>query len=1011
MTYTPDLNFNGEDSFTYVVSDGNGGLDTATVTVTVAPVNDRPVATDDVAATPEDTPVTIAALLNDSDVEGDLLDLLSVGLPQSGTASINFADTTLTYTPDPNFNGEDSFTYVVSDGNGGLDTATVTVTVSPVNDAPVALDDYAATASNQSVTIPVLSNDSDVDQDGLVISRIIVPAGAGAAVTDPGDTTITYTPGQSWLPTDTLTYEVSDGNGGLDTATVTVFVTDVAVPIIALDDTVTTAEDESITIAVRGNDLDADGDPLEVLTVSDPGHGQAAVNADSTVTYTPDPNFFGADSFLYVVTDNQEGQAAATVHVEVTPVQDRPTAVDDAATTPEEVAVTIPVLSNDFDVDGDFVTVLDVTQGGFGTVTRDGDSTVTYQPDIDSSGVDSFTYRVSDGNGGLDTATVTVFVTDVAVPIIALDDTVTTAEDESITIAVRGNDLDADGDPLEVLTVSDPGHGQAAVNADSTVTYTPDPNFFGADSFLYVVTDNQEGQAAATVHVEVTPVQDRPTAVDDAATTPEEVAVTIPVLSNDFDVDGDFVTVLDVTQGGFGTVTRDTDSTVTYQPDIDFSGADSFTYEVSDGQGGLDTGTVAVTVLVRNDGPEPFALLEPADGATATTLTPTLSWAPAADPDPADTVRYTVHLTMDGEAAPMIFPADTATSYQPVEPLTDNAGYHWKVMAIDLSGVTRENDGGLHRFIVNRGNDTPAQATLITPTSNSIETDLTPLFYWTPVHDPDPGDSVSYDLSYWGDGAVRVDTTLRDTTALVPLEPLADNSAFHWRIRAYDLQGADSVSDTLRFWTDAFPEPPQPFATLFPPSDTAGLATTVEFKWRAAEDPDPLDHVEYTIVYATNWADSSTYQWLDGITDTVAVLELPDNTEYTWLVEAVDQDTLLTASNDGDPVRFIVGSTLDIDGGTGIPVAFALHPNYPNPFNPATSVKFDLPHATSVVLVVYDLLGREVLRLKDERMEPGYHQVVWNGRDRRGRPVPTGMYIVLMTTPQYTKSIKMVLLK
>ena len=102
---------------------------------------------------------------------------------------------------------------------------------------------------------------------------------------------------------------------------------------------------------------------------------------------------------------------------------------------------------------------------------------------------------------------------------------------------------------------------------------------------------------------------------------------------------------------------------------------------------------------------------------------------------------------------------------------------------------------------------------------------------------------------------------------------------------------------------------------------------------------------------------------------------------------------------------------LAVDGYVGVPVIFALHQNYPNPFNPSTTVRFDLPEATEITLVVYDLTGREMARLVDGHVEAGYHRVVWDGRDARGREVPTGLYIARLLAPEYTKSVKLVLLK
>ncbi|MEE3070791.1 MAG: tandem-95 repeat protein, partial [Pseudomonadota bacterium] len=145
-TYTPSANFNGTDSFDVLADDGNGGTDTVTVTVTVNGVNDGPVAVDDSAASGEGASVVISLLANDSDADGDALSLSAIGAAGNGTVVDN-GDGTVTYTPTSGFSGTDSFSYTVSDGNGGTATATATVTVSaaPVNTAPVAVDDSAAT--------------------------------------------------------------------------------------------------------------------------------------------------------------------------------------------------------------------------------------------------------------------------------------------------------------------------------------------------------------------------------------------------------------------------------------------------------------------------------------------------------------------------------------------------------------------------------------------------------------------------------------------------------------------------------------------------------------------------------------------------------------------------------------------------------------------------------------------------------------------------------------------------
>ena len=169
-SYTPSANFHGSDSFTYTISDGHGGTDTATVTVTVGSANDPPEAVDDTTSTDEDTPVPVNVLANDTDVDGDTLTVASVTQGSHGAVVNNGSN--VSYTPSANFHGSDSFTYMISDGHGGTDTATVTVTVGSVNDPPVAVDDTTSTDEDTPVPVNVLANDTDSDGDTLTVASV-----------------------------------------------------------------------------------------------------------------------------------------------------------------------------------------------------------------------------------------------------------------------------------------------------------------------------------------------------------------------------------------------------------------------------------------------------------------------------------------------------------------------------------------------------------------------------------------------------------------------------------------------------------------------------------------------------------------------------------------------------------------------------------------------------------------------------------------------------------------------
>jgi hypothetical protein len=270
-----------------------------------------------------------------------------------------------------------------------------------------------------------------------------------------------------------------------------------------------------------------------------------------------------------------------------------PEANDDNASTATDTPVTIDVLANDSDADGDPMTISAVGAPSHGSASASGGS-ITYTPASGFAGTDTFTYTVSDSFGGSDTATVTVVVNGGPT---ANDDSATTNEDQTATIAVLSNDSDPNGDSLSVASVSAPSHGSAAANGDGTVSYTPAANYNGSDSFSYTISDGRGGSATANVSVTVSAVNDAPTLAGDSATTSRNTAVVINVLGNDSDADGDSLTVTSVAPGmARSAVTVNADGTIRYKPRPGYTGADSFTYTVSDGHGGVSTATVNVTV-------------------------------------------------------------------------------------------------------------------------------------------------------------------------------------------------------------------------------------------------------------------------------------------------------------------------------------------------------------------------------------------------------------------------------
>ena len=303
-------------------------------------------------------------------------------------------------------------------------------------------------------------------------------------------------------------------------------------PPLAVDDAAETVEGTAVFIDVLANDSDPNGDTLTVVEVSAPAHfhgggGGGTATASRTLT------------------------ARAAVEVTVLPVT-TPLAVDDAAETMEGTAVFIDVLANDSDPNGDTLTVVEVSAPVHGTAVAAA-GTVEYTPGPDFHGTDRFTYVVGDGSGLTARAAVEVTVLPVNDPPLAVDDAAETVEGTAVFIDVLANDSDPNGDTLTVVEVSAPAHGTAVVAAAGTVEYTPGPDFHGTDRLTYVVGDGSGLTARAAVEVTVLPVNDPPLAGDDAADTPEDTSVTIDVLANDSDPDGDTLAVVEVSAPAHGT--------------------------------------------------------------------------------------------------------------------------------------------------------------------------------------------------------------------------------------------------------------------------------------------------------------------------------------------------------------------------------------------------------------------------------------------------------------------------
>jgi VCBS repeat-containing protein len=498
FTYTPAADYNGTDSFTYKTNDGFLDSAETTVTITVTPVNDAPVAAGQSVSTNEDTQLTGTATA--TDVDGDTLTYSVVDGPAHGTVALG-TDGSFTYTPDANYNGADSFTFKANDGTVDSNVATVTITVTPVNDDPVTTDQSLATNEDTALTGAVTA--TDVDGDTLTYSVVGGPT-HGDLTFNP-DGSFTYTPAADFNGSDSFTFKASDGQADSNVATVGITIDPVNDAPVTTDQSLTTNEDTAATGTLVATDIDG---PALTYVLVDTANAHGTVTLTDAATgafeYTPDANYNGTASFTFQANDGALDSNVATVTITVTPVNDAPVAAGQSVSTNEDTLLTGAVTATD--VDGDTLSYSVVDGPAHGSVVFNADGSYTYTPGANYNGADSFTFKANDGQADSNVATVAITVNPVNDPPVAGNDTAGMVEDSgSVTVNVLTNDTpgpDA-GDTLTITQVTQGAHGTVTIVNGQSVTYTPAANFNGTDSFQYTVTDSQGATVSATVTVTV----------------------------------------------------------------------------------------------------------------------------------------------------------------------------------------------------------------------------------------------------------------------------------------------------------------------------------------------------------------------------------------------------------------------------------------------------------------------------------------------------------------------------
>ena len=854
LVYTPAPDISGMVHVTYTVTDDRQGESTGVVKIDLAPANDPPVARDDELNGEEDTSLIFNVsdiLINDTDVDGDALSVLSFGTPSSGAISRN--GDTITYTPVTNFDGLATVTYVVSDGTDGEDTGQITFDIAPTNLAPVTPDlriDGTEDTPAYLTIADLMALVSDPDPEDT-LTFVGAADAENANVFETQDGRLQFTPADELNGEQVFTYTVSDGRRTSTGEIVVDYAPVNDAPLVTNDTGFEVNEDQPLTIdfaTLMANDVDIEGDAFSVVSVYDGDNGVVVAEGQSAV-FTPRHDYFGNAKFKYVVEDAFGAQSIGEVFITVLPVDDVPVIIADAGIELNEDTDTVidanAFVANDIDPDGGILTLVDLSGPHLSDL---GDGLYRFAPDANANGAYQVTYTVANQYGVTTSGTVDVTVLPVADAPDAQYDVLRSFEDLTFSILqsdLLANDSDADGDALRVSSVTAGDDIEVSLESDGTIRIVPRAEYSGVTGFSYTVEDATGLTDRGSVELEILAVNDAPDVTLDTFDGGEAEIVTIPLaglLSNDSDIDGDALSVTAVTSGPGYTAALDGSGNMVIARDPAFSGTLTVSYMVSDGTTEVES-SVAIALTPSNRAPvlnTPAEVNATEDNAISITLPADV----VSDPD-GDAVTLSV-TRAGGLALPewLSFDADSLTfSGQP---------------PVDFNGVLgleiHADDGALTttaplRFVVDAVNDIPV---ILAPLSdrNTLEDRAFDIQLQSTLFADVDGDALSFALTL-SDGAALPDWIAFDADRVAITGTPPENFEGEVGLRLSASDGQATVSD--EFVLLVTPEDDAPILVTPLPdytTDDAGeaLATGVPFTITlpdaafADPDGDPLSY-------------------------------------------------------------------------------------------------------------------------------------------------------------------------
>ncbi len=578
INYAPNENFNGAETIRVTATDDLNANTIVNIAVTVSSINDAPALTiTENVTTDEDTLIVIPFVT--SDLDGTIVSVTATAT--SGSPIVDTVANTVSYTPNLNFYGGDTIIVTTTDNEGAATIKNVTVTVNSVNDNPVIVIENTTTNEDTLVNVPYTVSDVE---GGVVITAI---GNNGSAVVDLENNQIIFTPDTNYVGFASFDVTVTDSEDAFITKTVNVEVTSVNDnPLLTINTSLTMEENTDKVISYVTADIDGTVDSVTASTTPN-----ATITVDmvaQTITYTPNTEFIGEDSFTVTATDNEGGTDSKIITITVNNVDVAATiTVEATVTLDEDTSLDIPFTITDFD--GTVVATASALNG----ITTIVDGNITYTPNADFNGVDTITVTSTDELGGITTAEITATVGEVEdASIITVEANVTMTENTSLEIPYSASDVD--GEITGATVVATNG---TVVVADGIITYTPTADYEGSDVITLEVTDVNGGVTNTTINVEVTMYNTTATITVTSGVVMDE-NTSLDITFTVEDIDGDITSTEVTASNGVATTTT---NTISYTPTTHYNGADTLVLTVTDEFGGITTENIVVTINSINE--------------------------------------------------------------------------------------------------------------------------------------------------------------------------------------------------------------------------------------------------------------------------------------------------------------------------------------------------------------------------------------------------------------------------